>query len=198
MINRFVNQSDLLLVHFQVTVDLFAQAVGIDNNGFSEPSRSLVVQSAIGPDSWADRARRRKCVHGLHVDDQRPRGVQYGSDVRVQHVDMTERESNRREEVLARRPQQPMFIRPGKRDAADSLSIVAVESSGRGTEHQVEFFARVKATSHLGHHSRPEPMSPRGMAGVLGEQVDGHTETCIAGSGLRRPGRSGQCGESSS
>ncbi len=116
-------------------------------------------------------------------------GFSTGAMPVFRHIDMTEGKANRSEDVLARRSQESMFIRPGKGDATDGLPIVSVKASGRGTEHQVEFFARLEAIGHLGHHSCPEPVSPRGMVGVLRQQVDGHAETGITSSGLRGYGR---------
>ena len=159
VVDRFVDQPDLLRVDLQITVDLTTQAVGVDDDRFRQPGRALVVQAAVGPSAHAERGRSRECVHGLHVDHQRPRGVHQRCEAGVEHVDVAEGEAERSEEVLTRRSQDSMLVRPREGDVTNGLPVVGVNAPCGGAEHQVELFAREQAICHLGHHARPEPVS---------------------------------------
>ena len=59
VVDRLVNQADLSRVDLQILVDLGAQAVGVDDDRVGEPDRTLVVQTAVGPRTDAQRVSER-------------------------------------------------------------------------------------------------------------------------------------------
>ena len=81
-------------------------------------------------------------MHGLHMDDERPRGVHHRGDGGTQQIDVAQRESNRRIDMLTRRSQDAMLVRPWIGDVTNGTPMVWEIASGRGTQHQVELFTR--------------------------------------------------------
>ena len=136
------NQPHLRGIYFQVLVDLAPKAVGIDDDGSGEPRRTLIGQPPIRSSPRAECCRCRKCVHGLDMNHQAPRGVEERGDTGVQHVDVAQRKSQRSEDMLAGRAQDPAFVGPRIRDVADGVSVVGMDSSRLRAEDQMEFFLR--------------------------------------------------------
>jgi len=87
------------------------------------------------------------------------------------------------------RPQESMIVRPRKCQVLDGLPVVREVSPCRRAQHQVELLAREQAIGHLGDNARPAPMSPRRVLGILGEQVDGHSQRCVVADEPRMLGR---------
>ena len=104
---------------------------------------------------------------------------------------MTERKPKGCDEVFARRPQDPMLVRPGEGEATNGIPVVREIVPRRRAQHQVQFFTGEQSVGHCRHDPRPAPMGSRRLARVVRQQVQRHAQVGLGVCPPRRPGVTG-------
>src|SRR5262249_48089470 len=111
--------------------------------------------------------------------------------------DAAERQPYRRVEVLGERAGGAPLVRPRIGDKEDVRPVALMQAAGLRAHQQVQFLIELEPLRHLRDHPGPEPMGPRRVRGILGQQIDRNAHPYLPASfGLeRRPRFQNTCDE---